>query len=581
MTETLHIYARVSSSAQEEQGTSLTSQTEAGIAKAEQLGFEHIIWNEGGQSSRFEDLANRPVLRKLMLQIEEGIIKHLFVYNTDRLSRNQKTWGGIRWKMKEKQVKLHTPTGIIDLSSHLDSLLIGILSEISAYDNALRSERSQIGKLAKVKAGFWMGGPPPFGYQLNSGKLVENPAESKWLRRVYQLSLEGIPAHQIKTDLEKNGILTRRKSKSWSMGSIQKILRNEMYLGEYNYHDKKLDETVRCKCPQTVPTDLWNQVQTKRLRNLERRGQNARTENFYLLRNLMYCGHCQTPMTGRWKPKNHEYLYHCPHRERQWVKQPPADDQKWDRRRGCGLKRSLNIPRTNKIVWDAVSQTLSDPHKLNALLKDKFEDDGNFDARHQHEKRQIRRLKGELRKIEKSLSNLETEYRLGQVEQSIYERVFDNFNEVKRRIQNDLSQSQFMLVEIENTDYWLESVSRISIDFDEIDRLGDHEKRKWLTRHVDNIDVHYNETTKDHTLDVHLNIPLGVSARPPVGIIPRSRFLPGSLAGPRRCLLSRRHGKQAIARGSNKGWAQQRGLLEARRWRGWRFRQVFCTREHH
>nr|WP_169545428.1 recombinase family protein [Sneathiella aquimaris] len=87
MTKILH----VSSAIQEMQGTSLQTQEELGIAKAKELGFAYKLWNEGGQPSRFEDLHNRPVLRKLLLEIEDGKVHHLFVFNTDRLSRNQKT----------------------------------------------------------------------------------------------------------------------------------------------------------------------------------------------------------------------------------------------------------------------------------------------------------------------------------------------------------------------------------------------------------------------------------------------------------------------------------------------------------
>ncbi len=71
MNNTLHIYARVSSIIQEEEGTSLDNQKQLGIKKAESLGFSHKLWNEGGQSSNHDDLNNRPVLVSLLAQIAE------------------------------------------------------------------------------------------------------------------------------------------------------------------------------------------------------------------------------------------------------------------------------------------------------------------------------------------------------------------------------------------------------------------------------------------------------------------------------------------------------------------------------
>ena len=89
MTNILHIYTRVSSAIQQEEGTSLENQKQMGIKKAMELGFDFKVWNEGGQSSFNDDLSNRPELVSLLMEIEAGKVKHLFVYNTDRLSRNQ------------------------------------------------------------------------------------------------------------------------------------------------------------------------------------------------------------------------------------------------------------------------------------------------------------------------------------------------------------------------------------------------------------------------------------------------------------------------------------------------------------
>ena len=77
LTETLHIYTRVSTTAQEEEGTSLETQQELGIKRAKELGYKYKIWNEGGQSSNKEDLTNRPVLLALLDEIEQSGIKHV------------------------------------------------------------------------------------------------------------------------------------------------------------------------------------------------------------------------------------------------------------------------------------------------------------------------------------------------------------------------------------------------------------------------------------------------------------------------------------------------------------------------
>ncbi|WP_417831841.1 recombinase family protein [Terasakiella sp.] len=353
----LHIYTRVSTSVQETEGTSLRTQEELGIQKAKEFGFDFRLWNEGGQSSRYQDLHNRPVLRRLLLEIENEKVENIFVFNTDRLSRNQKTWGGIRWKLKQNRVRLHTPSGVIDLSSPMDDLIIGILAEISSYDNALRSERSQFGKLQKVQNGYWMGGPPPFGYSIEDGMLVENPDESQWVKRIFDRYFSGWMLQNIREELDENGIKPRHKKNGWSVGSLQKMLRNTFYIGHYTYHDKKLAETVQCECPAFLPETTWNRAQRLRGKTLERKGQNSRTTQFYMLRNFMYCGHCRRAMSGRRKKKKHENLYYCPEKERNWKIKPSRDDEKWVRGRGCDMIKSLNIPRTDTTVFNTVLNT--------------------------------------------------------------------------------------------------------------------------------------------------------------------------------------------------------------------------------
>ena len=75
MTQTLHIYTRVSTSAQETEGTSLDSQKELGKKLSKQLGLNYKVWNEGGQSSSKDDLDNRPVLVELLSEVDNGEVK--------------------------------------------------------------------------------------------------------------------------------------------------------------------------------------------------------------------------------------------------------------------------------------------------------------------------------------------------------------------------------------------------------------------------------------------------------------------------------------------------------------------------
>ena len=103
----LHIYCRVSTTEQKENGTSLDTQKEMGVKLSDKVTKgKHEVWDEGSQSSFKDDLINRPVLTKLLVEVDKGNVTHLYVFNTDRLSRNQKVWGLIRYKLKQNNVLL-------------------------------------------------------------------------------------------------------------------------------------------------------------------------------------------------------------------------------------------------------------------------------------------------------------------------------------------------------------------------------------------------------------------------------------------------------------------------------------------
>ena len=296
--ETLHIYCRVSTRVQED-GTSLDMQKDLGRQKAKQLGMKPKVWNEGAASSYHEDLLNRPKLMELMNEVETGSVKHLFVFNNDRLSRNEITQQTIKIALQRNDVVLYTRDGQFDLTNPSDKLFKTVLDGIAAYDNALRAERSRLGKVAKVKKGGWYGSSQPFGYKSVDKRLAIEKDESKWVKKIYDWYYNGKSIIWIKSQLDNNGVLGRRGG-LFATGSINRLLRNTHYIGHYFWTDKKTGEQIRCECPPIVDKSIWQQVQKVRAKTVARKNQkNGGKKNFYLLRDLMVCGECGGNIAGR------------------------------------------------------------------------------------------------------------------------------------------------------------------------------------------------------------------------------------------------------------------------------------------
>lgn len=408
---TLHIYTRVSTVSQADKGTSLESQRDLGIKKAKQLKFDYEVWNEGGKSSHHDDIQGRPELYKLFQAIKAGDVKHLWVYDQSRLSRNDQVASILRYEFNKQGVTLYTKDGQFDLSSPSDKLLKQMLDAVAEFENSVRAERSRIGKLMKVKSGYFHGGSPPFGYQITQGKLAENKAESKWVKFIFKNIHKGLSVAKVKKELDSNGVLARRGG-LWSLGSIDSLLENTHYIGRYTYTDGVSGESVEVQCPQFIDETIWNSINLSRKRNASRKDQqNATTKNFYLLRDLMVCGHCGRKMSGRIKKTKSEYMYYCPNKERDWVKEGESKTH-YKRGTGCGFDRAMNIPTTDKLVFDTVVKL----HKNSSILKEEvkkriFAEQGIKQISSEEEmkgyEKQVRFLQNQVTQIQESIGHLE------------------------------------------------------------------------------------------------------------------------------------------------------------------------------
>ena len=203
---TLHIYTRVSTVAQADEGMSLSVQEEMGKKRAKELGFTPITWNEGGKSSNHEEIDKREKLSAVYNKIVSGEIKHLFVYDQSRLSRQDSVSSAFRVACSRNGVTLYTKDSTYELANPADQFFKSVMDALAQLDNAQRAERTRLGKLARVKQGNWLGGPPPFGYKLINKKLVLNKQESVLVKKIFIQTAKGASTLEIKKMLDSSGV---------------------------------------------------------------------------------------------------------------------------------------------------------------------------------------------------------------------------------------------------------------------------------------------------------------------------------------------------------------------------------------
>ena len=515
MKDTLHIYCRVSTRVQEE-GESLDTQIELGKKKAKELGMKHKIWNEGAASSKYEDFENRPVLQELIGQIGNGVVKHLYVFNNDRLSRNEDTQYTIRYALTRNGVFLYTPAGQFDLSTPQDKLLKGMLDGIAQYENTLRTERSRLGRIAKSKQNFYRGGQLPYGWMSVDKQLIPHPEESKWVKRIFKWKYDGKSTQWIKGQLDSKGVVARRGG-LFSTGSIDRMLEATHHKGYYSWTDKKSGETIECSCDPIVDETIWNALAEKRKQYLRRKQQKNRTKKFYLMRDFMVCGHCGSNIRGHQHSIRRSQTYYCPKKMRDWKKGPIPDKDKWARgkvgEKGCEMNRSLNIPIAEKHIWDVVMDVVSRSSLLKQVFKDdvlqtKFKGDKETETLLKKEREKSSRLKKELKQVQSSLAEVETNKLLNKHDPVVYKQIKANLDAEMQKKKDQIEQTRIRIKNLGDKKSWLDWIDKYGDDLTLKKDLRKEDKKEYLEGLLDRIEVRLDKKTNNHTLKVFFRLGL-------------------------------------------------------------------------
>lgn len=500
----LHIYLRVSSDAQEADGYGLEIQRKGGLAAAKQYGLEPIVHEEGAASSFNETLDNRPAITNLMRMVADGEVKHLYVYNTDRLSRNEQTAAAIRFNLQKNKVKVYHNNGVVDLESPSDKLLYGILAQLSVYDNEIRLDRLRKGRLESVRKGRWHGGRPPFGYSLVDGYLVENVDESEWVRKIYRWYDQGVKIDDIRLKLLENGVRTRAGLLNWGYQSIRNILGSTIVDGVHHYSDKAVNESVTITTPQIVDPVLSKSVKDK-VAKTHRTSNNVKHET--LLKGLLRCGCCGSPFGQRISKVQYTEVYFClgnQMRHRSVRKGSPKVCQAKDGSR----TRSVKISKTDEIIWNGVVECLSTSSLYKEFIKQSVLGVPNGTEV------DPKTLKGRLKKIDKDLERLRESSIKAQILSSIDDAVTSTaaFNQqLSQVILEKEAERQGILKELKNLSSqkkWVDWLGDFKSHIDKLtsNDMSQRDKKRFLTGVIDEIVV-TTVDTQTHQLDVHFRLP--------------------------------------------------------------------------
>jgi DNA invertase Pin-like site-specific DNA recombinase len=350
---TAALYIRVSTRQQAEEGFSLAEQQAVLTTLANDRGWDFRLYVDAGLSG--ERLDNRPALLEMLGAAAAGEHSIVAVVDESRLARDELTAAIIRDRLKRAGVTLVTPAGERDLSDPSGSFVATVLGAAAALEQDMRTAKTTAGLRATARAGFWPGGPAPFGYHLEADPagsrhkvLAINEAEAAVLRDAVALVLDhGHTAWAAAKILTASGGRTR-SGRTWHPANLAYQLQRSHLAGTYTYRHPAGPVTI--PIPAILTHSRWQALQAA-VRATP--GPKERTNHFYPLSGYLVCA-CGASISGIYRRERHTRHYKCSHA----TSAIPTDQ------RCPHYPRHLPADRLETQVWAAIYQLLCDPDRL-------------------------------------------------------------------------------------------------------------------------------------------------------------------------------------------------------------------------
>ena len=150
---------------------------EAYVASQRQEGWVLVpdYYDDGGFSG---GTLERPALKRLLADIEAGLIDVVVVYKIDRLSRSLMDFSRLVEVFDRQNVTFVSITQSFNTTTSMGRLTLNILLSFAQFEREVTGERIRDKFAASRAKGMWMGGFVPMGYDVVSRKLVINDAEA-------------------------------------------------------------------------------------------------------------------------------------------------------------------------------------------------------------------------------------------------------------------------------------------------------------------------------------------------------------------------------------------------------------------
>ena len=280
------VYTRKSSEeGLEQEFNSLDAQREsceAYVASQKSEGWALIRdrYDDGGYSGGTLD---RPGLKRLLADIEDGLVDVVVVYKIDRLSRSLADFAKLVEVFDRHGVTFVSVTQSFNTTTSMGRLTLNILLSFAQFEREVTAERIRDKVAASRKKGMWMGGWAPWGYDVKDRKLIVNAAEAATIRMIFERFVTSGSATALARELRAEGVVTKR-GKPIDKGALYKLLNNRVYTGEAVHKGKSYPGEHAA----IIARALWDKVHAILAESPRKRAAQTRAQTPALLKGLLF-----------------------------------------------------------------------------------------------------------------------------------------------------------------------------------------------------------------------------------------------------------------------------------------------------
>lgn len=168
------------------------------------------------------------------LACEAGNIDMIITKSISRFARNTLDCLKYIRQLKDKNIPIFFEKEAINTMDAKGEVLITIMASLAQQESQSLSQNVKLGLQFRYQNGQVQVNHNHFlGYTKDAdGNLIIDPEQAEVIKRIYREYLEGYSMDRIAKGLEADGILTGAGKTKWWASTINKILRNEKYIGD-------------------------------------------------------------------------------------------------------------------------------------------------------------------------------------------------------------------------------------------------------------------------------------------------------------------------------------------------------------